>query len=189
MSDTDKRPFDPSVFRITPGPISEVKTERHLSLIPVRKPSKQAYVRVHPEEDYRHPCGLFILEGDERPYMVTQPIFEAFSDDMKLVDLRLTIDRQANLIFWPVPQPPAEGTENLWNLSQREVADNAKITWLRLVSNKRLKQYESEVARGKIPEPEWPNRSMPELLEIAFSGGHIIDTINHPAIQTLLGAV
>jgi len=30
---------------------------------------------------------------------------------------------------------------------------------------------------------------MTELLEIAFSGGHIIDTIDHPAIQTLLGAI
>ncbi len=189
MSNDEKKSFDPSIFRIMPGPTSEVKTERHLSFIPVRKPSKQAYVRVHPEADYRHPCGLFILEGDERPYMVTQPIFETYPYDMKLVDLRLTIDRQGNLIFWPVPQPPAEGRENLWNFSQREAADRAETTWLRLLANRRLGQYEGEVAKSEIPEPEWPKRSMSKLLEITFSGGHIIDTIDHPAIQTLLGAV
>jgi len=189
MSNDEKKAFDPSIFRITPGPTSEVRTERHLSIIPVRKPGKQDYVRVHPSERFRHPCGLFMLKGDERPYMVAPHIYDAFQEDMKLVELRLTIDRQGHLLLWPVPQPPVEGKEHSYNFSQRAAADEAEDQWLRMYSIQSLGQYESKTAESNIPDPEWPDRTMTELLEIAFSDEHIIDKLEHPAIKTLLGAI
>jgi hypothetical protein len=48
--------------------------------------------------------------------------------------------------------------------------------------------YNVYEADAKLPEPEWPNHDIDELLQVAFRG-KIITDIDHPVIQSSLGRI
>jgi hypothetical protein len=39
----------------------------------------------------------------------------------------------------------------------------------------------------EVSEPVWPTATFKELLRIAFGNGRLIDSLEHPVIQRLLG--
>ncbi len=47
--------------------------------------------------------------------------------------------------------------------------------------------YEIIVAKGEIPEPVWPQKTMTELLEIAFRDGRFVDKPDHDLIKRMRG--
>jgi hypothetical protein len=51
-----------------------------------------------------------------------------------------------------------------------------------------LGAYEISEAVGDLPDPEWPDLSLQELLKIAFKDAYI-DRIDHPVVQRLRGAI
>jgi hypothetical protein len=58
--------------------------------------------------------------------------------------------------------------------------------WLRVKANLDLGGYEATVALAKLPEPNWPEQPMNELLRLAFRD-RIIDREDHPIILKLRG--
>ena len=62
----------------------------------------------------------------------------------------------------------------------------ARGRWIRLVPNMSLGAYEIYEASGEIPEPEWPELSLQEILQIAFKGRYITQD-DHPVIRHLRG--
>ena len=62
----------------------------------------------------------------------------------------------------------------------------AKGRWIRLAANMSLGSYDVYEASGDLPDPEWPEESLEELLEIAFKD-RLIATGDHPIIRRLLG--
>ena len=189
MDDTPKKPapFDPARFRMVTSSSKDPVARKVVTMVPVNKPAKQQFVRTRPGLDWRAECAVVKLAGDERPYIVDPSVAHFVAHDMKLVQLRLGIDRQGNLFLWPVPLPAADGAENQWNLSQRQVADLAETRWIRMMSNSAIGAYEAFEAGAEIPEPTWPGLTFAEILEIAFGHGHVIDDRDHPALRTLRG--
>lgn len=189
MDDTPKKPasFDPARFRMGATTSSEPPVQKVLTAVPTSKPAKQQFVRTRVGNEWCAECAIVKLEGDERSYLVDPSVAHLVAHDMKLVQLRLGIDRQGNLFLWPVPLPPTEGAENTWNQSQRQIADLAEKRWIRMTSNRSIGAYEAFEAAGEIPEPIWPELSFAEILEIAFGHGHVIDDRDHPALRTLRG--
>ena len=51
-----------------------------------------------------------------------------------------------------------------------------------------LGAYRIWEARGDLPEPEWPEQSLRDLLSIAFKGRYI-DSLDHPVLKHLRGEV
>ena len=49
-----------------------------------------------------------------------------------------------------------------------------------------VKSYDIFEAAADIPDPEWPNHTIDQLVDVGFRGKVIAD-IGHPVIQTLLG--
>lgn len=184
--DTPK-PFDPARFRMKneSGDLGTVR--KALTHVPVRKPTKQAFVRTCPDPSYRLECGLLRLEGEDQPYIVDPDVAHLVGSEMKPVQLRLTIDRQGNIFLWPVPLPPTDGAENSWNQSQRQIADRAEAVWVRMMSNRQVGAYDLFEATGEIPDPIWPEVTWAEILELAFKGGNVIDDVDHPALKKLRG--
>ena len=189
MTGISKKPasFDPARFRMSTSSSNDPVAQKVHTVIRVDKPAKQQFVRARVGDLWRTVCATVRLAGDERPYIVDPSVAHLVAHDMKLVQLRLAIDRQGNLFLWPVPLPPAEGVENLWNQSQRQIADLAEMRWVRLMSNNAIGAYEAFEAGAEIPEPTWPELTFAEILEIAFGHGHVIDDHDHPAIRTLRG--
>ena len=50
-----------------------------------------------------------------------------------------------------------------------------------------LRAYETFQAENSIPDPQWPEQSLGELIRIAFRD-RLINTIDHPAVKRLRGA-
>ena len=42
-------------------------------------------------------------------------------------------------------------------------------------------------ALGDIPQPKWPDKTLQEMITLAFGGGRLIDTPDHPVIRRLNG--
>lgn len=102
--------------------------------------------------------------------------------------MQLTISRQGMLFLWPLRHVGADGKDNTAWVSGRDAAMRAQGKWTKISWNSQLKAYEIEHAQGNIPEPEWPAYSMKRILEIAAKDS-LINTVDHPVIQGLVGAV
>jgi len=178
---------DFSKFRISANNSGLPVAQKILIHVPVCKPNKQRYVRVNPDNNYKLDCAILSLEDEDRPYLVAPHIINVVAQDMKLVTLQLSIDRQGNVFLWPVPPVPDEGNDNIWNQSQRQIAVLAERKWVRFSSNRAIGCYEPFVAQGEIPEPTWPDLTFEDILEIAFGKTHIIDSPDHPALRKLWG--
>ena len=189
MSNDDKTKgkMDFSKFRISTRGSGLPVAQKVLMHVPVDKPSKQKFVRVNPDSDCRFECAILRLDDDDKPFLVAPHLASAVAQDIKIVDLRLAIDRQTNVILWPVPPIPEDGNHNTWNQSQRQIAEMAEKSWVRMSSNQATQSYEAIVAQGEIPEPAWPDLSFQEILEIAFGSTHIIEDREHPALRKLWG--
>ena len=182
-----KEKTDFSKFRLPTNSLGSPVAHKVLLRVPVSKPSKQQYVRVCSDENYHFECAILKLEDDDRPYLISHNIASAVAQDIKQVILKLGIDRQGNIFLWPIPPTPEDASENTWNQSQRQVAEMAETSWIRLTSNRALGCYEPMVAQGEIPEPTWPDHTLEEILEIAFGSTHLIADREHPALLKLWG--
>ncbi len=40
-----------------------------------------------------------------------------------------------------------------------------------------------------MPEPDWPDMSFADMLQIAFNDDHIVDRDDHPALRRLKGGM
>jgi hypothetical protein len=100
--------------------------------------------------------------------------------------LRVAIDRHNNVFLIPVPLPGEDGKRNPWHDSLASAVSLAESTWIRIGANMHVGAYDVYRAEGNIPEPEWPDVSMEELIGVAFRG-KVIPDIDHPVIQALLG--
>jgi hypothetical protein len=62
----------------------------------------------------------------------------------------------------------------------------AEIKWVRSVANKAVGGYDMLVADANLAEPEWPDTSFQELVQIAFRE-RLIQSPDHPVVTQLLG--
>jgi hypothetical protein len=183
-------PFDPANLRLDPEYLKSGGVKKLLTTVPVRKPNKQDFVRVHPDPGYRL-CGVAIIElrEDRETYLVA-PSYAQQLDPQSFnhCNLYLTINRQKVVSLWPVKLPEPGGRISGWHTSGLEGAERAMTEWIRMVPNMNLGAYEFLVAQSQLSEPEWPMVSLGELLRIAFKG-HVVDGPDHPVMQRLNGLI
>lgn len=190
MTSTTKiapNPFDPAALRINSALATGGGAERLLSVVKVQKPSKQAFVRVNPDPSLRIPMALLELKEEQEMYAVTPAVVAQVPGEVKFVELRLAVTQQGTPFLWPVPLPPGDRADNTWNMTARTAAERAETAWVRLVANMSAQYYDVYVAQSSEAEPAWPSKTLQELLELAFGNGRLIDSLEHPVIQRLLG--
>lgn len=181
----DADPFSPERLRLAPD-FEAVGVKRELTTVAVRKPTRQEFVRVHPGEEYRLPIGLIELKEDGEFYLVLPEMAAELADEMVRVRLHLTMSRGGAVFFWPVRLPGPDGKCNSWHESAQRGALLAMRQWTRLVSNMAMGGYDTYTATAPLPEPEWPELSMTELLRLTF-GDRTIASIDHPVVKRLRG--
>lgn len=180
-------PFSPDSLRIT-GEINTIGAEKLFTGLKVRKPNKQEYFRVYAGPEYRLVCAILEMKEDREFYLVRPEVLEFLAEDVRHVELCLCQNRQGPLFLWPVPMPGPDGRSNSWHQSAREAASLAEDGWIRMVAVMADGGYAIYRATGNIPEPEWPDKTMAELLKLAFKDGKLIDSAEHPIVQQLNGA-
>jgi hypothetical protein len=180
-------PFDPTTLRLDQSFADTVGVKKLLVTVPVRKPSRQEFVRVHPDPAYRlTPAAIIELKEDREVYLVRPDMAQTLPGEFSPATLFTTISRQGTLFLWPVKLPDPNGRQNEWHRSRAQGAERAMKKWVRVPANTSLGAYEIFEASGDLPEPVWPDFPFQEILKIAFRE-RIVDRPDHPLVQRLQG--
>lgn len=187
---TDKQipnPFDPASLRLSQDFSNTAGVKKLLTTVPVRKPNKQHFIRVHPDPAYRLvPAAVIEVKDDREIYLIDPKLALDLQGEYVEVAIYLAIDRQGVVFLWPVKLPDAGGRRNTWNDSALEAAERAQKAWLRVSANMSLGAYQLTEATIDIPEPNWPDLAFSEILQIAFKN-LLVDSLEHPLVKRLRG--
>ncbi len=178
--------FDISRLRLTQDFGASIGVKKLLTTVPVRKPGKQDFVRVHPDEGWRLQTAVLELKEEREIYLVDQPLWNELVGEISPRILFTAVSRQGVLFLWPVRLPGEDGRIDNWSRSALDAAEKAMDRWVRVSANMSLGAYEIFEAVADIPEPEWPEVSFQEVLEIAFRDRFITD-FDHPVLRRLRG--
>jgi hypothetical protein len=180
-------PFDPANIRASAAANIEIETV--LTTVPVMKPKRTDFVRVHPDPKFT--VDMYCLEResdmDREVYMVTSDVQHLVLQELRLTRFFTTINRRGTVFLWPV-KLPIEGSARNRRPAETALkfAEQAKSLWVRVWWNSDISAYDMSRAKGDIGEPQWPDKSMRDLLEIAFRH-YLIDRPDHPVIRELAG--
>ncbi len=179
-------------FRLNQNFNSNIGVKKQLTTVPVRKPNKSAFNRVKESNDEFGAYECFVLEtkdtGSDETYLVVPEIAEEIMHELTAKRLYLAIDKQNNIFIWPVKLPDESGKLDHWNESAHVGAAYATKQWVRISANKSLGAYDILTATGNLKDPDWPDLSFEEILNIAFKG-KIIDSTEHPVLKRLRGEI
>jgi hypothetical protein len=151
-----------------------------------RKPNRQEFVRVRPGVEWRLETGVYEDKVNREVYLVRPDLWHELPGEVFSVCLFVAMNRQSDLILWPCKLPGPDGRSNRWNESALDAARHAECKWVRLAANMTAGQYDRYEALGELPEPEWPDLSLTEILESCFRG-RFINSPDHPVIRALRG--
>src|SRR6516162_4967606 len=88
-------PFNPTSLRLDQSFADTVGVKKLLTTVPVRKPNRQDFVRVHPDPNYRlTPIAIIELKEDREVYLIRPEMAQALPGEFSLVTLFTTINRQ-----------------------------------------------------------------------------------------------
>lgn len=181
--------LDFAALRIDQGYHLEGAIREEIVRVPVKKPHKHAFVRVHSDEAFRAKFTLLRTgDMDDTCYVIhpciAAPLLEEGEVREEWIYTYLT--RDGALGLWPIPAPGADGRINSWHADAHKAAQLAMSEWVRLKPNRARGGYDLQVATADYGEPEWPEKTFEELFEIAFEG-RIIESIDHPVLRRLRG--
>lgn len=156
-----------------------------LTKIPIDKPAKTCFFRVHPDAAYTFTCWLLDLEDTGETYLITPQVNQLIPGLARSVRLYLAVDRKGNPRLIPLSLTEANEQSNPWHVSRYECLKLAMQKWIRMQANKSTSSYDVKASRIQI-EPRWPTESIEELVKIATSG-MLIEQADHPVIRDLQG--
>lgn len=178
--------FDLANLRLDQNFIETAGVKRLLTTVPVRKPSPQDFVRVHPSPDYRANVALLELKDDREIYLLTPTMAQELPGEFYMATIYVTINRQNVLTLWPVRLPAPDGRQLEWHRSAAAAAERAMKQWVRIRANMSLGAYEMDVAGVTHSDPEWPAYTLQDLIPIAFRD-RLVNRLDHPVVQRLRG--
>jgi len=150
-----------------------------------RKPKKTEWIRVHPSNDYRTRIAYFEEEDERLMYAIAPAVLEQLEpNEYKTATLYLTINRQGTPFLWPVKKSGVDGKPMRWFDSANIAVEKAKTQWIRIRPDEG--SYVVYTTLIDIPEPEWPEMSMKEILKLAFRQ-YFVKDMDHPIILNLKG--
>jgi hypothetical protein len=181
-------PYDLDALRLGQDFASLAGVRKLLTTVPVRKPSKEWFVRVHPEPDYRLSTAVLELREDREVYLVSQRLWAGLASEATFSPRLLVsaVNRQGVFFVWPIRLPGSDGKIDSWSQSASEAMNIAQGKWVRLSPNMGLGAYEISMAPELRADPVWPDLSFQEIIKIAFRDRMISDW-DHPVLKRLRG--
>jgi hypothetical protein len=179
--------FDLDALRLPQNFGEALGVKRLITRVPVRKPIKTEFFRVRTGEAWRFQTMILELKEEGETFILSPAVWDAVPELLKPAMLHSAIDRRNNVFLIPVPLPGQDGRRNPWHQSLHSAVTTAETNWVRSVANLKQGGYDLYVADGNIADPEWPDVTFQELVQIAFRE-RVIDSADHPVIKQLLGA-
>ena len=181
-------PFDLKKLRFSQDFAATMGVKKALLTVPVRKPTRQEFIRVHPGEDWRLETIILELKEEGETYLVDSNLWGQLPGELIHKVLYTAINRQGVLTLWSIRLPGEDGRLDEWNRSALEAAEMAQKEWIRVASSRPLGAYEVYRAVADIPEPEWPDTTFKEILTVAFKD-RFIRSSDHPVVRRLRGEI
>jgi hypothetical protein len=183
-------PFDPAALRLSQDFGASLGVRKALLSVPVGKPDKSWFVRVHPSEEYHLQTATIKLKTDRgnETYLIAPALWQELATEptFKPELLATAISRQGVLFLWEANLPRPDGRVDEWTRTALEAMELATKRWVRFAANMSLGAYEVHYATGQLPEPEWPDVPFRELLRVAFRD-RFINSLDHPVLRRLRG--
>ena len=176
---------DLSALRLSPEAAGQIGTAEVLVNVPVRKPSPSEFVRVCPDPTMSLATTIYI-DAERETYFVAPEVRDVLVAGVKTILLMTAVTQRGLVLLWPIALGDGSSRRNAWHETARDAAELAKREWVKVVSDMTSGCYHVFQAKGKLPEPVFPDKTLPELLRVAFRG-RIIDSENHPAVRQALG--
>ena len=178
-------PFDPEALRVQG--LADLGVEKVLMHVPVRRPNRTEFFRTHPD----YVLDTLVLERDDEAdretYIVDPSVRDLMPDELRWVRLFVAMNKRKTLFIWPAKLPRDDNRRGeAWAKSALQAAEQAKSLWVKVYGNRDLGAYEMVVAKGDLGEPQWPDKTFRDLLELAFRDRRI-DRADHPVIRELAG--
>lgn len=168
---------------------AEVGGKKLLTDVPVRKPKRQEFVRVHSDPAWHLPAALLEVEEDRETYLVVSALQPALIAEVQPVDLVTAVNRSGRLFLWPVKRAKGGKRDNAWLTSAQAGARLAQKYWVKIASNQEIAAYEITQAAAHYPDPEWPeDLEFNDLLKLAFKD-LVIRDMQHPVLRRLRGEI
>jgi len=181
-------PFDPSGLALSQDFGQQEFVKKAILTVPVRKPDRQWFVRVHPDPSWRLATAVTELKEEREIYLVDRPLWSELPGEIVPMQLFTAINRQGVVFLWPVRLPGEDGKHNEWHRSALEAAQMAMTRWVRVAANMSLGAYDVFEAVADLPDPVWPDIGFAGLLKVGFRDRFIRD-LDHPVIRRLRGEV
>jgi hypothetical protein len=181
--------FDLDRLRLSQDFAATGGVKKALLTVPVRKPNRQDFIRVRPDEpgqEWHLETAVLEVKDERETYLIDPVLWPELPGEIVPKVLYLTINRQSVVTLWPINLPGQDGRLDEWSRSALEAAEIGKKRWIRVVANMSLGAYEVYEATGSLPEPEWPDTTFKKTIEIAFRDRFIRD-LDHPVIRRLKG--
>jgi hypothetical protein len=187
LEQAEPSPFHPDRLRINLDISEGVGVKKAILTIPVKKPSRQDFIRVHPNEAYRLPVAVIELRDERETYLVLPEVAQYIPNECVYVTMYCCINRQGVMFLWPVRLPSSDGRRSDWHRSAAEAAVMATKEWVRVQANMSLGAYDVFKASANIPEPTWvEDLTFEQMLTIAFKG-RLVENFEHPVLKRLRG--
>lgn len=180
--------LDLGKLRLSQNFEKKLGVKKAITHVPVRRPNRQEFVRTYPDDSFHFSTAVLELKEEAEVYLVDSALWAELSGEIVAKILITTINRQGILSLWPIRLPDADGRLDSWNQSALDAAEMARNRWVRIAANRSLGAYDCFIACGDLPEPEWPDLSFQQIMNLAFRGNYIQD-FSHPVIRKLRGEV
>jgi len=182
-------PFDDIDSLRVKQDFAQAAGRKALTIVPVRRPGKQTFVRVRSEPEYRRTYAILEMIEERELYVVASSMQGEFLHGVTSRTFYTAMTRQGTLFLWPVKNPDPGSIGASWAASDHINAREAMTRWVRTEANKEAGCWELFPAEGELPEPEWPDYPFEKIMEAAFRERPIIRSFDHPVIKRLRGLV
>jgi hypothetical protein len=173
-------------FRLPQDFDQVAQVKKVIVVVKAQKPNGQAFFRVHADEAYRMQVALLKLKDENEVYLVGPSLIAQLGAEVTPHTLYTYVTRQGVVGLWPARLPRNDGRTDHWMQSEHHAATRAMAQWVRMTANMAAGAFDVRVSMAELPEPEWPEMSFEQLLELAFAD-HIIEDMNHPVLRRLRG--
>lgn len=181
-------PWDPRNLRLGQDFAGSVAVKKVSLSVPVKKPLKHWFFRVHPDPAYRIETAIHVqTEGLSKDhYLVERHLWPEIPGGVTPSVLLTATNRSNSLFLIPIPLPGSDGKYNKWHSTLLDACTLAESKWVKVVANTDIGEYDIYEAAGTLSEPEWPALSFSQILKAAFKDNFIRNS-DHVVLRKLRG--
>jgi len=174
-----------SALRLSQDYEGMVEVTRVVTTVSIGKPNRQTFFRVHGDWAAYYPIFAKKQDGERDDlYIVDTKAVPELAPDVAPRLLVPVITRAGGLYIWALRIGTPEKEADRAAKSAYAAMQKAKTSWVRINWNGR--EFECFAAKSKLSEPEWPDITFDQMLELAFHD-RIIESQEHPVVKALRG--